>query len=254
MHRGYIKFYRKFLEWEWYQDSNCVRLFLHLLLKANFKDNRWQGTEVKRGQLITSINHLSKETGLSEQQVRSTIKKLISTSEITSKATNKFTIITIEKYSFYQSQEEEITNNLTSNTTNEQQTNNKQITNNQQQLKNVKKDNKEKKENNNKNTLVCDEQFESFWQMYDKKVDRENCIKKWIKISGTEKELIFKNLPAYINSTSEKKYRKNPLTWLNGKCWNDDIIDKKTENKSNEVVKDDMDTSEIAEILKRRGL
>lgn len=74
MHRGYIKFYRRFLDWEWYQDSNCVRLFIHLLLRSNFKDNKWQGIEVKRGQIITSINHLSKETGLSEQQVRSTIK------------------------------------------------------------------------------------------------------------------------------------------------------------------------------------
>ena len=112
MHRGFIKFYRRFLEWEWYEDINCVRLFIHLLLKSNYKDNKWQGIEVKRGQLITSIKHLSKETGLSEQQVRSTIKKLISTNEITSKATNKFTIITIEKYSLYQSEEKEITNRV----------------------------------------------------------------------------------------------------------------------------------------------
>lgn len=243
MHRGYIKFYRKFLEWEWYQDSNCVRLFLHLLLKANFKDNRWQGTEVKRGQLITSINHLSKETGLSEQQVRSTIKKLISTSEITSKATNKFTIITIEKYSFYQSQEEEITNNLTSNTTNEQQTNNKQITNNQQQLKNV---NNVKNENNEK------ELKENIYMKHFNLVLTKNEYEKII--AEYPKEIVDETIDAIKNTSKEvsKKYLSFNLLLRNWIRRSYKL--NKTENKSNEVVKDDMDPSKIAEELKRRGL
>lgn len=51
-------------------------------------------------------------------------KKLKSTGEITSKATNKYTVITVERYEDYQSKEEKLTNNIT----NEQQTNNNQIT------------------------------------------------------------------------------------------------------------------------------
>ena len=93
--------------------------------------------------------------------------------------------------------------------------------------KEKEKEKEEKKENkDNKNTLVCDDEFEDFWLLYDKKVSKPICIKKWNKISKEDKELIFKNLPAYIKSTPDKKYRKNPETWLNQECWNDELIEK----------------------------
>ena len=53
---GHIKIDRRILEWEWYSDINTCRLFIHLLLKANWKDGRFQGTEVPRGSLVTSYN------------------------------------------------------------------------------------------------------------------------------------------------------------------------------------------------------
>ena len=95
-----------------------------------------------------------------------------------------------------------------------------------EQKVNNKRKEKEKENNNNKNTLVCDDEFERFWMLYDKKVGKPVCIKKWNKISNEDKELIFKNLPAYIKSTPDKKYRKDPATWLNQECWNDELIDR----------------------------
>jgi len=83
MDSGFIKIYRLFLEWEWYDDINTSRLFLHLLLKANFKDKKWHGIDVKRGEILTGRKELSKQTGLSEQQVRSSLNKLKSTSGLT---------------------------------------------------------------------------------------------------------------------------------------------------------------------------
>lgn len=121
---GWICLYKKLINWEWYQDGNTCRLFIHLLLLANYEDKYWQGQLIKRGQLVTSLEHLSDDLGLSVQQIRTSIKKLKSTGEITSKATNKYTLVTVERYEDYQSKEEKATNKIT----NEQQTNNKQIT------------------------------------------------------------------------------------------------------------------------------
>jgi biotin operon repressor len=121
---GWICLYKKLINWEWYQDGNTCRLFIHLLLLANYEDKYWQGQLIKRGQLVTSLEHLSDDLGLSVQQIRTSIKKLKSTGEITSKATNKYTLVTIERYEDYQSKEEKATSKIT----NEQQTNNKQIT------------------------------------------------------------------------------------------------------------------------------
>lgn len=55
---GHIKIDRRILEWEWYSDINTCRVFIHLLLKANWKDGRFQGTEVPRGSLVTSYSSL----------------------------------------------------------------------------------------------------------------------------------------------------------------------------------------------------
>ena len=65
-------------------------------------------------------------------------------------------------------------------------------------------------------------EFELFWDDYDKKVDRTKCEKKWGGISESEKEVIKEFVPIYVRSTPEKKYRKNPLSFLNAKTWNDD--------------------------------
>ena len=135
---GYIKLYRKLIMWGWYQDSVVKSLFLHCLLMASFKDFDWMGRNLKAGQFITSYKSLSKDLGFSVQQIRTALKKLESTGEITSKSTNKFTIVTVMNWENYQVDDFE--DNTVSNnpSTNEQQTNNKQATNKQQHRNNVK--------------------------------------------------------------------------------------------------------------------
>lgn len=73
---SFYKAYRKMEDWEWYKDIYVFKLFHHLLLRANWKDGRFQGIEVPRGSLITSIENLSMQSGLSIQQVRTALKKL----------------------------------------------------------------------------------------------------------------------------------------------------------------------------------
>lgn len=99
---GWIKLHRKFTEWEWYTDINTKSLFLHLLLCANHRDSKYQGKDVKRGQIVTGRKKLSVDTGISEQSIRTSLTKLVSTNEITIETTNQNSLITIIKYDLYQ--------------------------------------------------------------------------------------------------------------------------------------------------------
>ena len=98
----FIKIYRKMLNWEWYTDVNTKVLFLHCLLRANWKPGRWRGYKYDRGQFITSLPKLAKETGLTIKQVRTALKHLKATGEVADKTYSKFRIITVVCYDEYQ--------------------------------------------------------------------------------------------------------------------------------------------------------
>lgn len=120
----YIKLYRKILNWEWYSDPCTRGLFEHCLLKANWKDGEWKGYKYKRGQFITSLPTLSEELGFSVQNVRTALKRLKSTGEITDWHDNKVRIITVINYDKYQGVNSPANSLLTDN----QQATNRQLT------------------------------------------------------------------------------------------------------------------------------
>lgn len=128
MSQGWICLHRQLLEWEWYNDINVCRLFLHCLLKANHKDKKWQGNVIPRGSFVTGRNVLADETGLTVQQIRTSLNKLKSTNDLTIKSTNKNSLVTVVNYGFYQDKEFESTNKTTSKPHNEQPTSNQRIT------------------------------------------------------------------------------------------------------------------------------
>lgn len=135
MENGWVKIHRKVTNWEWWDDHNTSRLFIYLLLKANHSQKKWKGKVIERGQLITGLHKLHDATGISIQSLRTSLDKLISTNEITIKSTNKYSLITIVRYSEYQSDDDKLTSKLTSKLTNKQQT-----TNNKQEYKERKKE------------------------------------------------------------------------------------------------------------------
>ena len=102
MKNGYIKIHRTLLEWEWFDSAEMVKVFLYLLLSANFEDRKWQGTVIRRGQLVTTREALANAVGLSVQKLRTCIAKLEQTGEITRKSTKRFSVITISNYDRYQ--------------------------------------------------------------------------------------------------------------------------------------------------------
>jgi hypothetical protein len=100
---GWIKIHRDIMEWQWYQKSYVLHLFIHLLLKANHNDGFWQGVLVKRGQLITGRDKLQQATGISEYCIKTGLKILQKSNSIIVKTSSKNSIITICNYDTYQS-------------------------------------------------------------------------------------------------------------------------------------------------------
>jgi len=133
MNEGWIKIYRKFSDWEWFNISEMVHLFIYLLINANHQDGEWRGIIVKRGQILTGLNSLNESTKISVQTLRTCLKRLEKTKEINIQSTNKYSIITICKYDDYQSEQQ-----TTNKQTNKQLTFNQQTTNNKQEYKEEK--------------------------------------------------------------------------------------------------------------------
>lgn len=68
--------------------------------------------------------------------------------------------------------------------------------------------------------------FEDWWRMYDKKRGKKKAKQKWDKLTKAQQVACLYATPAYVKSTPDPVYRKDPLTYLNGECWNDEIIQK----------------------------
>lgn len=169
MNESWIKLFRKFREWEWYQDGNVSRLFIELLLTVNTSDKNWQGILIKRGQILTGIEELGKRIGLNRQQTRTALDKLILTKEVTKYSTAKYTILTIEKFNDYQT--------ITKSVTNEQPSSNQVVTT----TKEYKKE---------KNILTieseCKQYLDTYNQVFSKNlrsyISFESNLKFWLKI------------------------------------------------------------------------
>lgn len=99
---GFIKIDKKILEWEWYKDEHTKNFFFHCLLKANSKDERFKGIVIERGQFIASLSVLSDELFLTVNELRTAIKHLKTTGEITVKTYPKFSVFTVVNYDLYQ--------------------------------------------------------------------------------------------------------------------------------------------------------
>ena len=102
MIEGWIKSYRKFMEWRWWSDDAVFRFFHGLLYLANLADNGYKDKMIERGSFITSIPSLCTTLHMSEKKVRRCLKCLVSTGEIIDEPTNRDRKITIVNYALYQ--------------------------------------------------------------------------------------------------------------------------------------------------------
>ena len=187
MDTGYIKLFRKMTEWEWYDDLPTFRLFIHLLLRANYQEKKWHGMIIERGCYITSISNLATETKLSAQQVRTAINRLISTNEITKSSTSKYTIIKVLNYDCYQGVNK---------------VDNKQATNEQQATNNQSTTTKERKESKKERSILKEEKIKRRKDVdYQQIADMYNntCVSfpRLQKLSDSRKKMIKARLNTY---------------------------------------------------------
>lgn len=99
---GWIKLYRKLVDWEWYDEPNTKIVFIDLLLHANHKERKWRGETIEAGSLVTSIGAIAERNGLSTKQVRTALSHLEKTGEIAKKRANKNTTLIVLNYKRYQ--------------------------------------------------------------------------------------------------------------------------------------------------------
>ena len=130
-HNGWIKVHRKIKKWGWYSSPPTFNLFIHLLINANFEESEFMGHKIPAGSVVFGYSAWERKTGHSVNQLRTAVEHLISTSEITLKTTNKFSIISITNWQDYQ---ENHTQNHKRGT-NEAQTNHKQTTTSKEEKK-----------------------------------------------------------------------------------------------------------------------
>ena len=169
---NYIKIERKILDWEWYKNPNTCRLFFHLLLKANWKDGRFEGESVPTGSFVSSISKLSDETGLTQREVRTAINHLKMTRELTVKGHAKYSVFTINNYFQYQDSDKLNDKQTTCN----RQENDKQATSeghsNDIQTTTIETRKKERREENKINNMCKADAlalFEKLWKLYPSK-------------------------------------------------------------------------------------
>lgn len=99
---GHVKLHCKIQDWEWYSTPYMFHLFMHLVMCANTEDRKRSGRIVRRGQVLTTLNRLVEETGISKRSIRTCLERLQDTGEIQIETTKLFSIITVENYESYQ--------------------------------------------------------------------------------------------------------------------------------------------------------
>jgi DNA-binding transcriptional MocR family regulator len=149
-----------------------MRVFLHLLLTANYEPHDFECITVERGQRVASYGTLAEETGLSIRNVRTAIEHLKSTGEVTSTVTPKFSVFTVNNYDKYQL--------ATSTSTSDRQATDKQSTSDRQQWK---KDNKDK----NQRRSPSDFLFEKFWAEYPRRTKKDLARREFEKYMNDER-------------------------------------------------------------------
>jgi len=137
MHRGYVKLWRKSLDAGWLQNSKLWAFWCWCLMKASYKEYDLivgcQQVHLMPGDFVFGRKAAAKELRISEQTIRTLLNFLKTSRNLTTKTTNKFSIISIINWSTYQEDENQINQQ-----TNQPLTNNQPATNHKQTLKELK--------------------------------------------------------------------------------------------------------------------
>lgn len=225
---GYIKISRSILDWEWWPDINTSRVFIYILLKANWKEGKFKGKVIPRGSLVASIASIAAGTGLTPDEVRTAIRHLVDSNNLTKQTTNRYSVFSVVGYDSYQDTS---------------QANPKQIPSYSQAIPN------DRRREEGKNISVCvsarEGRFQDFWSAYPKKVNMLNAQGEYTYVLETTAELSEDDLITAAANYAEyctirctkERYIKNPDNWLKESVWIDFMPGKYQKPKSEDRPK-----------------
>lgn len=140
---GWIKLHREIKDKAIFDNEKLLKTFIWCLLKATHTEHEQligrQKVPLKSGQFVTGRNKASVELNMSPSTTWEYLKILESNKSINIKSNNKFSIISIENWGLYQSEEEKADNKPNNKSDTKSTTNRQQIDTNKND-KNVKND------------------------------------------------------------------------------------------------------------------
>lgn len=193
---GWLKIHRQLMHSPVFENEKLFKVFMYCLMKASHKEHKQiVGQKVivlKSGQFVFGRKRASEELSMSESTVWRYIKMLNDVESITVESNNKFSVVSIVNWGFYQQEDSNVDNKRT---TDEQQMNNKRTTDEQQMdtNKNVKNLKNEKNVENEKNNNTPEENgvgvvFQSYEELGFGRLNgyKSEQLNKWIETFNAE--------------------------------------------------------------------
>lgn len=219
----WVKLHRQTLDSQVFSDPAMWHLFCWCLLKTNWKTGWFQGVEVPAGSFATGREAAGQSLGMSGSAWYRNIKKLEAMGVIDVKANNRFTVISVVKWSFFQNGEQQVNNGWT---TDEQPSNNHRTTS-EQRVDTIEEGNKLRREEGKKErTISLSTDFDLWYLHYPKKASKNAAAKAYAKATKTiaPADLLAASLPRLRQlAKRDPQYIPNPATWLNSGGWQDDL-------------------------------
>jgi hypothetical protein len=221
--QGYVKVYRKMMCNPIWQDPYYLKIWMYCLMKASHKTHdQLVGNTIitlQPGEFVTGRNSLSDDLNkgvkpkmkLNEVSWWRYLNNLEKWGMLHIKKTNKYSVVSILKWEEYQESEQQL--HIKSTTT-------------AQQLHTNKNGNKGK---NEKNNTSYSNEFEQFWSIYPRKVEKKKAEKSFkTVIKKHSLETILEGTKKYSESVKgkETQYIKHASTFLNNESFIDGFEDK----------------------------
>lgn len=213
--KGFMRLHRNLLDWEWFDNSQMVHIWIYFLLKANYQDSKWRGIDIPRGSFVTSLGTISNETRLTIREVRTCISKLKATGEVTIKATNKYSIVTVCNYDRYNFTNDDSDKQIDKQI-DKQATTDKEINNNNIIIK-------EKETNVSSKKDEKDELFEECWKAYKRKGKKKKSLEQWKKLNNDERQQVLPHIRQYVASR-ELQYQQDFERYLRDRTFKGIIV------------------------------
>ncbi len=98
--------------------------------------------------------------------------------------------------------------------------------------------NREEERREEKRREDVSEQFEVFWKAFPRKTDKARAKRSFLRLSKTEQELAVSNIQRLYSETPAQ-FVPHPSTYLNGKRWEDQAIQRTPNFAYSNLTQDD---------------